>query len=92
MTALMGITAEGFKNKMDNANVEAEEDILSLVSPEHLERLIQICSEDGLAVLEYEDTGLVLIAEKDGENFIIWQVKKEGQSSIQTDNSQNNMV
>ena len=92
MTALMGITAEGFKNKMDNANVEAEEDILSLVSPEHLERLIQICSEDELAVLEYTDIGLVLIAEKDGENFIIWQVKKGEQNSIQTENSQNTMA
>jgi len=61
----------------DNENKQDKEDILSLVSPEHLERLVQICSEDEFAVLEYTEIGLVLIAEKDGDEFIIWQLKKE---------------
>ena len=61
---------------MKDSENKDEAEIMSMVSREHLERLVQICSEDELAVLEYTDTGLVLIAEKDGDKFIIWQLKK----------------
>jgi hypothetical protein len=56
-----------------------DQGILSLISPEHLERLVQICSEDGMAVLEYKDTGMVFMAAKHDEDFVISQVirKKE---------------
>jgi hypothetical protein len=58
-----------------------DQSILSLVAPEHLERLIQICSEDGMAVLEYKDTELVIIAEKQEDDFIVWQLKQDKAST-----------
>jgi len=76
----MGMMVKGFDADTkvhEQKEGERTDDIFSMVAAEHLDRLIQICSEDGMAVLEYEDSGLVFIAEKDGENFMIWQVKKE---------------
>ena len=58
----------------ENRIIFKDESILSLVASEHLERLIQVCSEDGMAVLEYKDSGLVIIAEKQDEDFVIWQL------------------
>lgn len=59
---------------VENRIIYKDQSILSLVAPDHLERLIQVCSEDGMAVLEYKDSGLVIIAEKQEENFVIWQL------------------
>lgn len=67
---------------LEKAIIYRDQSILSLDSPEHLERLIQICSDDGMAVLEYKDTGLVTIAEKQEHNFVIWQLTKEGEGAI----------
>jgi hypothetical protein len=61
---------------VENGIIYKDQSILSLVAPDHLERLIQVCSEDGMAVLEYRDSGLVIIAEKQGEDFVIWQLTK----------------
>lgn len=58
----------------ENRIVFKDESILSLVAPEHLERLIQVCSEDGMGVLEYKDSGLIIIAEKQDDDFVIWQL------------------
>ena len=54
-----------------------DQSILDLVSAEHLERLVQICSEDGMAVLEYTNGGQLVIAEKQqDEVIVIWQLTK----------------
>ena len=58
-----------------------DESILSLVAAEHLERLVQVCSEDGMAVLEYTESGLVVIAEKQGEVIVISQLTKSSEAT-----------
>ena len=60
----------------ENKIVFKDQSILSLVAAEHLERLVQVCSEDGMAVLEYTESGLVVIAEKQDEVIVIWQLTK----------------
>jgi len=68
--------------KLETKNQEemelgSRDDIFSTVSPEHLEKLLQICSEDGIAVLEYQDENRIFIAEKnDDDNYIVWQMRK----------------
>lgn len=58
-----------------------DESILSLVAAEHLDRLVQVCSEDGMAVLEYTESGLVIIAEKQGEVIVISQLTKSSEAA-----------
>jgi hypothetical protein len=71
------VNQESYGEAAEDEIVYRDQSILSLVSREHLERLVQICSKEGMAVLEYKDTGLVVIAERRGEDFVIWQVTKE---------------
>lgn len=60
----------------ENRIIFKDQTILSLVAPEHLERLVEVCSKEDLAVLEYTESGLVIIAEKQDESFVIWQLTK----------------
>ena len=65
----------------ENKIVFKDQSILSLVAAEHLERLVQVCSEDGMAVLEYTESGLVVIAEKQGEVIVISQLTKSSEAT-----------
>lgn len=51
-------------------------DVLSSNEDKVLERLVKICSEDEFAVLQYEYCDSALLAEKDGDSFIMWHAKK----------------
>jgi len=63
---------------LEEIELVSQDEIFSTVSPEHLEKLLQICSEDGVAVLEYQDANLIFIAEKDdADNYIVWQMRKQ---------------
>ena len=76
ITSLNMMSNEQSNEVIDNKIVFKDESILSLVSAEHLERLVQICFEDGMAVLEYKESGLVVIAEKQDEVIVISQLTK----------------
>lgn len=52
---------------------------------ETLTRLAEICAEDGIAVLELEDTGAVFLVENAGDEFIVWHVRAQHESINQAD-------
>ena len=53
-----------------------DDDALSSTEDKVFERLVKICSEDELAVLQYEYCDSALLAEKDDDSFIMWHAKK----------------
>ncbi len=56
--------------------------MVSMLSENILERLMEICGEDGIAVLEMADTGDVFVARnQDDGSCMLWQVK----SKVETD-------
>ena len=63
----------------DDGHVNGDVIGAPMLGEKTLERLVEICIEDGVAVLEMADTGEIFVAQKqdDGSaDFVLWKVER----------------